>query len=63
MAVRYGGGRRGGMPRSKAGHSAHTRMGLSKGNPLAGGGNFSRGRRRSGGGRAGGSGRVGRRRY
>lgn len=37
-----------GMPRSKRGHSAHTRMGLSRGNPLAGGGNFRRG---GGGGR------------
>ncbi len=38
-----------GMPRSKSGHSAHTRMGLPRGNPLSGGGNFGKGRRRSGG--------------
>ena len=42
-------GRRSGMPRSKAGHSAHTRMGLSRGNPMAGGGNFGRKRAGSGG--------------
>lgn len=52
-----------GMPRSKRGHTAHTRMGLPRGNPLAGGGNF-RGR---GGGtrRRGGAVRIGRprRRY
>lgn len=59
----YGGGRRA-MPRSKKGHTAHTRMGLPRGNPLAGGGNF-----KSGGARGvrSGSGRrragAGRRRY
>lgn len=50
-------GRRSGLPRSKAGHSAHTRMGLPRGNPLAQGGNFSK----RGGSRRGGLVRVGRR--
>ena len=39
---------------TRGGHRAHTRMGLSKGNPLAGGGNFSKGRRGGGGRRSGG---------
>jgi hypothetical protein len=32
---------------TRAGHRAHTRMGLSRGNPMAKGGNFGRGRRRA----------------
>lgn len=44
-------GRRSGMPRAKRGHRAHTRMGLPRGNPLSGGGNFKKPRRRTGGAR------------
>lgn len=54
-------GRRSGLPRSKKGHTAHTRMGLPRGNPMAGGGNFKKG-----GSRRRGRGAVssaGRRRY
>lgn len=29
---------------TRGGHRAHTRMGLPRGNPLAGGGNFTKGR-------------------
>jgi hypothetical protein len=36
---------------TRAGHRAHTRMGLPRGNPLAGGGNFRGGRSSGGRGR------------
>lgn len=39
--------RRTGMPRSRRGHQAHLRMGLSRGNPMAHGGNYGRRRRGS----------------
>lgn len=41
---------------TRGGHRAHTRMGLSRGNPLAKGGNFKRARRRAGTSRVFGSG-------
>lgn len=44
--------RKSGMPRGKKGHRAHLSMGLPKGNPLAGGGNYGRGRK---GGASGGN--------
>jgi len=56
-------GRRGGTPRSKKGHTAHTRMGLPRGNPMAKGGNFRRGGMPRGRGRTPSLSMGGRRRY
>jgi hypothetical protein len=40
-----------GMPKGKKGHQAHLSMGLPKGNPMAGGGNYGRRTARGGGAR------------